>query len=143
MAEPISDHIAIANKLLVRRFFEEVINRGDTRLLTELVAADHIRHAGDGDLYGTEGVRIDLAEWRAGFPDLQIKIEDLAAEGDRVASRFVLQGTHTGPFLGLPPTGQGVTATGVAIDRVASGRLAECWVILDSLGLLRQIGGLH
>jgi len=109
-----------------------------------LVAADHVRHACDGDVYGAEGVRIDLAEWHAaGFPDLRVTVEDLAAEEDRVASRFVLPGTHTGPFLGLPATGHGVTATGVAIDRVASGRLAECWVILDSLGLLRQLGGLR
>src|SRR3712207_5588524 len=60
------------NKALVRRFVDEVVNRGNKKLLAELVAADHVRHAPDGDLYGREGVRIDIAEWRAGIPDLTL-----------------------------------------------------------------------
>ena len=128
-----------ANEALVRRFLDEVVNGGDARLLAELVATDHVRHAPDGDLYGPEGVRIDLAEYRSGFPDLHVTVEDLVAAGDRVASRFVLRGSHAGPFLGLAPTGRAVAVAGVCIDRVAGGRLAESWVALDGLGLLRQL----
>ena len=130
------------NKAVVLRFVEEVVNRGDTRLLADLVAAQHVRHAPDGDLYGSEGVRIDVAEWRSGFPDLRLEVEDQVAEGDRVASRFVLRGTHHGPFLGVAPTGRPVAVAGVSIDRLAGGRLAESWISLDALGLLRQIGAL-
>ena len=131
-----------ANEALVRRFLTEVVGRGETRLLPELVAADHVRHAADGDLYGPEGVRIDLAEWRAGFPDLRLAVEEVLAAGDRAASRFVLRGTHAGPFLGLAPTGRAVAVRGLGIDRVAGGRLAESWVALDGLGLLRQLGAI-
>ncbi|MDP9370811.1 MAG: ester cyclase, partial [Chloroflexota bacterium] len=85
-----------------------------------------------------EGVRIDLAEYWAGFPDLRVVVEDLIAEGDRVVSRFVLHGTHLNPFLGLAPTGNAVVVPGVAIDRVSGGRLAESWVNLDLFGLVRS-----
>ena len=126
----------------MRRFVEGVVNRGDARRLAELVAAAQRRHAPDGDLYEREGVRIDVAEWRAGLPDLELVLEGLVAEGDRVASRFVLRGTHAGPFLGIPATGRRVAVAGIAVDRLAAGRLAESWVSLDGLGLVRQVGAL-
>ena len=131
------------NAALVRRFLHEVVNRGDVRLLADLIAPDHVRHAPDGDLYGPEGVRIDLAEWRTGFPDLHLAVEDVLAARDRVVSRFVLRGSHAGPFLGLAPTGHSVAVAGVQIDRVGGDRLAESWVALDGLGLLRQLGVLR
>ena len=130
------------NKALVRRFLDEVINRGNTNLLAELATDDHVRHAPDGDLYGREGVRIDVAAWRAGFPDLRLVVEDLIAEGDRVAYRYRLYGTHAGPFLAVPATGRAVVVAGFGIDRVADGRLAESWVCFDALDLLRQLGAL-
>ena len=130
------------NKALVRRFVEEVVNRGDLRLLADLVAPNHVRHAPDGDLYGPEGVRIDLADYRVAFPDLEVAIEDVIAEGDWVASRFVLRGTHRGPFLGVAPTGRAVELVGIGVDRVSGGRLTESWVSLDGLGLLRRLGRL-
>ncbi len=130
------------NKALVRRFLEEVINGGNTTLLAELATDDHVRHAPDGDLYGREGVRIDVAAWRAGFPDLRLVVEDLIAEGDRVAYRYRLYGTHAGPFLAVPATGRAVAIAGFGIDRVADGRLAESWVCFDALDLLRQLGAL-
>ncbi|MDP9367674.1 MAG: ester cyclase, partial [Chloroflexota bacterium] len=82
------------NKEVVRCFVEEVINRCDTRRIADLVTGNHVRHGLDSDFYGPEGVRIDLAEYWAGFPDLRVVVEDLIAEGDRVVSRFVLHGTH-------------------------------------------------
>ena len=130
------------NKAVVLRFVEGVVNQGDTKLLADLVAPDHVRHAPDGDLYGPEGVRIDVAEWRSGFPDLRLEVADQVAEGDRVASRFLLRGTHGGPFLGAAPTGRPVAVAGVSIDRLAEGRLIESWLSLDALGLLRQAGAL-
>jgi steroid delta-isomerase-like uncharacterized protein len=131
-----------ANEILIRRLVEEVVNRGNTDLLTELVAADHVGHDPLGDHYGPEGVRIGVAELRSAFPDLRLSIEDIIADGDRVARRFTLRGTHGGPFMGLPATGRTVMASGIAIDRVAGGRLVESWLSLDVLGLLRQLGAL-
>lgn len=128
------------NVEIVRRFVEEVINRGTTERLPQLVDLDHVGHDSLGDHYGPEGVRIDVAELRAAFPDLRVTIEDLLATGDRVARRFTLRGTHRGPFMGFPATGRAVSATGITIDRLADGKLAESWVCFDALGLLRQLG---
>ena len=130
------------NKALVRRFLEEVVNRGNTTLLADLVTVDHVRHAPDGDLYGLEGIRIDVAGWRTGFPDLRLVVEDLIAEGERVAYRYRLYGTHAGPFLALPATGRPVAVSVLGVDRVVGGRLAESWVCFDAIGLLRQLGAL-
>lgn len=125
---------------VVRHLVQEVINRGNTDRLTELVAVDHVGHDPLGDHYGPEGTRIVVAEYRTAFPDLAVAIEDLVAAGGTVAWRFTLRGTHTGPFMGIPPTGRTVTAAGIAIDRLAKGRVIESWFCLDALGLLRQIG---
>ena len=128
------------NEAIVRRLIEEVLSRGQTGLLAELVAADHVGHGPFGDHYGPEGMRIAVAEYRTAFPDLRVTVEDLVAEGDKVVHRFTLRGTHTGPFLGIPPTGRVVTAVGIAIDRLAGGKVAESWLSLDALNLLRQLG---
>ena len=125
---------------LVRRLVEAVVNGGDADLLPALVAADHVGHDPLGDHYGPEGAGIGIAELRSAFPDLRLTIEDLFAAGDRVAHRVTLRGTHQGAFLGLPATGRVVAATGIAIDRIADGKLAERWVVLDVIGLLRQRG---
>ena len=128
------------NERLVRRFVEDVINRGETDLLPALVARDHIGHDPLGDHYGPEGVRISITELRSAFPDLRVTIEEVIASGDRVARRFTLRGTHHGPYLGLPATGRVVVTTGIAIDRVVGGCLAESWLIIDALALFRKVG---
>jgi predicted ester cyclase len=128
------------HEAIIRRLVDEVINAGNTDLLADLVAADHVGHDLLGDLYGAEGVRIGIAEWRVAFPDLRVTIEDLFAYADRAAWRFSLVGTHAGPFMGIPATRRPVRAAGIRIDRFTAGRLVESWVGLDTLGLLRQLG---
>jgi steroid delta-isomerase-like uncharacterized protein len=132
--------MAGADEAIIRRFVEEVVNRGNTDLLNELVAADHVGHDHLGDRYGPEGVRIGVAEWRVAFPDLRLTIDDLLAHEGRVAWRYTLLGTHAGPFMGIPATGRPVRVSGIRIDRLGGRRLAESWVCLDALGLLRQLG---
>jgi steroid delta-isomerase-like uncharacterized protein len=92
---------------------------------------------------------LDGAGWKAfigaflsGFPDFRIEIEDVLAEGDRVAVRWAFNGTHTGDFLGVAPSGKRVHMDAVEINRVAGGKVAEHWVALDQLGLLQQLGAL-
>jgi steroid delta-isomerase-like uncharacterized protein len=128
------------NETVVCRLIEEVLNGGQTDLLAELVAADHVGHDPLGDHYGPEGMRITVAEYRAAFPDLWVTVEDLVTEGDKVVHRFTLRGTHAGPFMGIPPTKRVVTAGGIVIDRLADGKVVESWVSLDALNLLRQLG---
>lgn len=128
------------NEAVVRRLIEEVLNRGQTDRLAEIVTTDHVGHDPFGDHYGPEGMRIVVAEYRTAFPDLAFTIDDLVVAGDTVAWRFTLCGTHTGPFIGIPPTGRKVTTIGITIDRLAEHRLTESWVSLDALRLLRQMG---
>ena len=128
------------NEATVRRFLMDVVNGGCMHLLTGMVAPDYVGHDPRGDHYGPEGLRIVVADYRSAVPDLSVTVEDLVAQGNKVVYRFLLRGTHTGPFLGLPPTGRPVSAGGVAIERLAGGKLAESWVYLDALNLLRQLG---
>jgi steroid delta-isomerase-like uncharacterized protein len=128
------------NEAVVCRLIEEVLNGGQIDLLAELVASDHVGHDPLGDHYGREGLRIVVTEYRVAFPDLCVTVEDLVSEGDRVVHRFTLRGTHAGQFMGIPPTERVVTAAGIAIDRFADGKVAESWVSLDALNLLRQLG---
>jgi predicted ester cyclase len=129
------------NKELVTRFIEDVFNGGNTRLLVEMIAPDHVSHLPSGDHYGPEGVRIDIAGFRAAFPDLRLTILDLVAEYDRVVFRFVANGTHEGPFMGISPTGVRVKVDGIGIDHIRDGKTFERWVQFDGLGLLRQLRG--
>jgi steroid delta-isomerase-like uncharacterized protein len=128
-----------ANKHLVRRYIEEVVNEGETALLDELVADDHILHGPLGNHCGLESIRRDLVDYRIAFPDLRLEIVDLVAEGDRVARRFVITGTHLGPYEGLDATGRRVCASGIAINRIGEGKIAETWLEFDVRGLLRQL----
>jgi predicted ester cyclase len=78
--------------------------------------------------------------FRSALPDGHIEIEDLLAEGDKVATRFRLRGTNTGSFQGMPPTGKAVDITATGIFRVVDGRVADNWVNFDALGLMQQLG---
>jgi predicted ester cyclase len=128
--------------LLIRHLVAEVINRGHVGLLQELVAPHHVGHDPLGDHYGPEGLAVSVVELRTAFPDLLVTIDDLIGEGDRIASRFTLTGTHRGPFLGLPPTDREVTVTGLTVDRIHDHQLVERWGSLDAIGLMRQLGAI-
>jgi steroid delta-isomerase-like uncharacterized protein len=76
------------------------------------------------------------------FPDLDRKVDDLVAEGDRVVARWSATGTQTGPFMGMPPSGKVATNSGITIFRISGGRIVEEWSESDMLGLLQQVGAL-
>lgn len=130
------------NKILVRRAIEEVWNRGNFAVVDELVANDlviHLPTPGD-EIHGAEGVKQFYATLRAAFPDILFTIKDQIAEGDRVVTRWTARATHTGEYRGIPPTGKQFRVTGIDIDRIANGKVVECWPIEDDLGLLQQLG---
>jgi predicted ester cyclase len=77
---------------------------------------------------------------RTGFPDLQFTVERLCAEGDKAAARWFIQGTHNGPFLGMPPTGNKVKDQGLDVFVFSGGKIAEIWVNENDLGLMKQLG---
>ena len=129
------------NEAVVRRAFEEVA-MGDMATVDEIIAPEFVRHdlAGGPDTAGPEGVKRLIAGLRAAFPDLQTTIEDIFADGEKVVVRFSVRGTHSGPFMGIAPTGREATWRGVNIYRVSGGRIRETWQLADGLGLLRQLG---
>jgi len=126
-----TDTLAAANKVVVRRLMDDVMARGCLNLLPALVAPEYIGHFRLGDHYGPDGLRIEVAAYRTAFPDLAVTLEDLLAEGDQVVRRFSLRGYHRRPFLDIPASGQLVVLRGMAIDRLAGGRLVESWVQVD------------
>ena len=90
---------------------------------------------------GPDGVKGRITDYRAAFPDLEIEVEDVIAEGDRVATRWTLRGTHLAGFGDIEPTGNRIEASGITIHRAASGLIVEAWVSWDTLGLRRQLRG--
>ena len=133
------------NKALVRRWFEEVLNQGREELIEELRAPDAVGF-GLGEtsvpVQGASGFKVFYRNLRSALPDLHVTVEHLVAEEDMVAARIQVEGTHMGPGLGVPPTGQSVLFSGMLIARMSGGRIAESWNNLDQLGLLRQVGAL-
>jgi steroid delta-isomerase-like uncharacterized protein len=127
------------HKALVRRFIDSVWNQGDLTLIDDLIVPDYIQHAA-GVPPGREGVKQFFALLRAAFPDIRNTIEDMIAEGDKVAWRSTIRGTHTGTFRGIPPTGKLITITAINILRLANGQFVENWGEQDNLGLLQQLG---
>lgn len=130
------------NKLVYRRFMEEVVNKGNFALADELLAEDVLEYEKlPGDLPPDgEGIRQLFGLLRAAFPDLVISIEDLVAEDDRVAARVTIRGTHNGDFPGIPATGREVCYEAIDISRIVDGKIVEHWGIPDYLTLFQQLG---
>lgn len=135
----------VANKALVRRWFEEVWNQGREETIDELFAANGIGYGlGDTEaaVHGPGEIKPFVRNLRGALPDIHMKIEDSMAEGDRVTVRITVEGTHKGGQLGVAPTGRRVRIEGIVIVRISNGQIVEGWNSWDQLGLLRQIGAL-
>lgn len=129
-----------ANKALARQFIEQIWNKGDLLLARELLDDGLISHEPDVTTTGKDGFLTFIAEFRAAFPDLHFTIDDMVAEGDRVATRVTVRGTQQSDFRGVKATGRPVTWTGIGIIRVANGRIAEQWADTDAVGAAVQSG---
>jgi steroid delta-isomerase-like uncharacterized protein len=128
------------NKAIIRRFWEEVFNGRKLALIDELFSTDWIYHGVAGrKVYGREGLKKFLAAYHHAFPDIQVKVENLIAEGDKVASHVISGGTHKGELMGIAPTGKQVTVPAICISRFAGDKIAEDWEIIDLLGMLQQL----
>ena len=130
------------NKAIIRRYIDEVYNRGDDAVIDELTAPEFVFyvHAKLGHK-GPQGMKDAIAAWFRGFPDMHNGIEDIVAEGEKVALRLSFEGTHTGPMFGHAPTGKRVTTTENVIFRVVDGRVTELWEEWDQTGFMKQISG--
>ncbi len=136
---------ASENKALIQRWFEEVWNQGREELIDELRAPEAVATGlaeGGAPAQGSAPFKAFFSNLRSALPDLHVTIEEMLAEGDRVAVRYSIEGTHCGDAMGTAPTGQKVRFGGISIARIAGGKIAEAWNNLDQLGLLRQIGAI-
>ena len=114
------------------------INSGDLGQLEKYVADDYIEHS-DG-FQGVEPFQQQIAAFRAGFPDLQVTVDELLVDGDRFASRTTVTGTHTGDLMGMPATGQRISVEAVDIGRIENGLAKERWGGLNMYSMLTQLG---
>jgi steroid delta-isomerase-like uncharacterized protein len=131
------------NATIIRRFADEVITQGKIDSAAQYVWEDVIEQVplpGQGP--GLDGLKDIVRAMRAGFPDIVFSIQEQITEGDKVVSRFEWTGTHMGEFLGIPATDRPVRVWGIVIDRLENGRIKDTRIIMDTLGLMTQLGAL-
>jgi steroid delta-isomerase-like uncharacterized protein len=131
------------NKAIMRRFWE-VWEEGDIDRLDGLLAPDYVNHTlAAPDLPpGPEGVKEVIRMFRSGMPNLRVAIEDMIAEGDRVATRYALEGTHWGDLFGVAPTGRHLSIKSMTVERLSGGKIVEHWRVTDELDMMRQLGAI-
>jgi len=131
-----------SRKSLVQRFNDEVWGKGNLDVVYEVFAPDYVRH----DLRpgnpppGPDGQRKIASDFRAAFPDLKTAIDFMVEEGEFVVSRWTAEGTHTGAWNNIPPTGKRIRFCGVNIYRIRNGKVIEQWNHRDDLGVMQQLG---
>jgi steroid delta-isomerase-like uncharacterized protein len=134
------------NKALLRRWFEEVWNKRRTEAIDEIFAADGIAHGLSDDedqpLRGPAGFKPFHEIFCGAFPDIEVVVEDMIAEGDLVAARCSVRGKHTGDHLGIAASNAPVQFTGMAIVRVKDGKIVEAWNNFDFMKMNKQIGAI-
>ena len=132
------------NKAIARRHFEELWARGDLTAAHEIYSTSAVgRHLGTPDHGGyPECEKQHVLEDHTAFPDTSVIVEDQVAEGDRVVTRWTFRGTHTGTYMGVPPSGRQLTVTGVHIHRIVDGKIVEVWAYPDALSFLQQLGAI-
>jgi len=129
---------AMTNSDTVRAFIEAFWNERDLDSAGRFLAPDYVDHAYSP--HTADGLKKTAGELAGAIPDHRSIIEDLVAQGDKVVARMVLRGRHGGPFRGAPPTGNPVEVNVYRMYRLAGGKIAEHWALLDTATLLRQIG---
>jgi len=132
------------NKALVSRYVEEMANywrTGDLSFVDGIFDSSFVQHiSGLPPNMGREAMKQMFPMFRAGMPDFQMKIEDMVADGDRVAIRISWHGTHKGEIMGINPTGKKASITEMQFFRIANGKIMERWGESDMLGLMQQLG---
>lgn len=134
------------NKATCRRFIQQIFNEGDLSSIRDFVSPDSLHHELDDVSVPSgrspNGFADMIHLYRLAFPDLRVEIQDQIAERDQVVTCLRMQGTQKGPLLGIGVSGKTVDITGIRVDRLAEGKIAESWFHWDGLGMLQQIGAL-
>lgn len=130
------------NKAIAHYFLAESFNTGNLAPADELIAPNFTNHdPGTPPLPpGPKGYKQLITTYRTAYPDIQMTLEDLIVEGDKVAGRWTARGTNTGPLPGVPPTGKQATVSGISILTITNGQVTEQRTNWDTLGMLQQLG---
>lgn len=128
------------NKRLARRFPEEVATEGNVSLIDEICAEEVIDHSPLGEVHGRRELKDQLESIRTAFGEFSATVEEAIAEGETVAMRVTLRGTHEGEFMGVEPTGTEFEVANMVFTRIEDGQIVERWVQPDMLGLMQQLG---
>lgn len=127
----------------IKRFYEEVVNKGNIQLIDELVAEEFVDHEElPGMAQGREGLKQFFTMFRTAFPDLHFQINDMAAKGDKVWAYITIHGTHKGQFMDLAATEKKIEVTGFDLVRFVDGKAVEHWGVTDSMTMMQQLGAL-
>ena len=127
---------------IIMRYAEEVFNGGKLDAVDSYIDPAYIRHDPGlpFDVAGPEGIRQLVTAYRTAFPDIHLTCQAIVADGDRVAAHWAVSGTHRGDLMGMPPTGKSISLAAIEIFRLAGGKIAEQWVVVDNTTMLRQLG---
>jgi steroid delta-isomerase-like uncharacterized protein len=129
------------NKEVIQAFLEDVINDGRLERADDLVKEYFVElDPLPGQEQGREGLKAVIRQLRTAFPDMHWVVKEMVAESDKVVTRFVWTGTQRGEFLGIPATGRSVEVKGVVIDRLEDGKMADSRILMDTFGLMQQLG---
>jgi len=128
------------NKALIRRYMEETFNQGNIAVIEQIASSDFVYHHATGKDLSIEAYKQMSSMTQNAFPDAHMKIDDLFAEGYKVACLWTIKCTHTGEYQGIPPTGKKITFQGINIFRIADGKIAEVWSQFNVLGMMQQLG---
>jgi steroid delta-isomerase-like uncharacterized protein len=135
------DLMSASNRAVIQRFIEEVLNQKRLAVADEIVADDFVElDLFPGQEPGRQGLKDVLGAFVSGFPDMHWVIEEQIAEGNKVMTRFTWTGTHQGTFMGIPATAKPVKVKGVVIDRVVDGWMVDSRILMDTMGMLQQLG---
>jgi predicted ester cyclase len=127
-------------KSFVSETLVQIINEHRAELIPQVVADTFVFRTIPGLPHGPMAFRMSIEMYQRAFPDVQVTIDDVIAEGDKVVVRQTFRGTHEGPMGSVAPTGRAVTFAGIFIFRVEDEKFVEEWAILDGLGLQNQLG---
>ena len=134
------------NKALVRRWFEEVWNKGNEAAIEEMFASDGVAHGladePEKAMRGPQDYKPFYLKFRSAFPEIEVVVEDMVAEGDKVAARCRVRGKHQSDSLGFAATGRSMEFTGITIVRIQKGKIVEAWNNFDFMTMFKQLGAL-
>ena len=128
------------NRIIARRIYDEVMGKGNLKVIDELFAPNFVDHSLNSGKAGIKDVKNAFLEFKYAFPDGRAEIKDMLADGDKVVTRFIWHATHEGEFMGVAPTGKKVSINVIDVFLIKNGKLLERWGVEDNLSMWQQLG---